>query len=112
MNTQLVKKNIVFIIAHPDDLSHSMGGTAFLLKKEFDLHVFCLTKGEYGIKGKTPAEAGAIREKEEAAACDILEAKLTFLGQIDAHTYADKEICEKERKKKKKNKIKEVEKLK
>lgn len=89
------KPNIAFIIAHPDDLSHSMGGTAYLLKSEYQLHVFCLTKGEYGIKGKTPAEAAAIREKEEAAACKIINAKLTFLNQIDAHTYADKEICEK-----------------
>ena len=95
MNQFPIKPKIVFIIAHPDDLSHSMGGTAFLLKQDYDLHVLCLTKGEHGIKGKTPDEAGAIREKEEAAACKILDAKLTFLGQIDAFTYADKEICEK-----------------
>lgn len=89
------KPNIVFVIAHPDDLSHSMGGTAYLLKSKFQLHVLCLTKGEHGIKGKTPAEAAAIREKEEMAACQIIDAQLTFLGQIDAFTYADKEICEK-----------------
>jgi LmbE family N-acetylglucosaminyl deacetylase len=95
MSSSIKKPPIVFIVAHPDDLSHSMGGTAYLLKKDYDLHVFCLTKGEYGIKGKTPAEAAAVRELEEQAACEILEAKLTFLNQIDAHTFADKEICEK-----------------
>ncbi len=95
MNSSTKKPPILFIVAHPDDLSHSMGGTAYLLKNEHDLHVFCLTKGEFGIKGKTPEAAAAIREKEEAAACEILGAKLTFLNQIDAHTYADKDICEK-----------------
>lgn len=95
MSSSPKKQSILFIVAHPDDLSHSMGGTAYLLKNQYDLHVFCLTKGEYGIKGKSPAEAAAIRELEEAKTCEILGAKLTFLNQIDAHTYADKEICEK-----------------
>lgn len=89
------KPNLVFLVAHPDDLSHSMGGTAYLLREKYNLHVLCLTKGEYGIKSKTPSEAAAIRELEETKACEILEAKLTFLGQIDAYTYADASICEK-----------------
>ena len=95
MNTNQTKPNIVFIVAHPDDLAHSMGGTAYLMKEKYQLHVLCLTKGEHGIKGKSHDEAAAIREKEEAAACQILNANLSFLGQIDGQTYANKEICEK-----------------
>ncbi len=87
-------KNIAFVVAHPDDLAHSMGGTALLLKDDYRLHVFCLTKGERGIKGKSLAEAAAIREKEEQAAADLLGAELSFLGQIDGEVFADRAACE------------------
>lgn len=43
---------VAFVLAHPDDLDHSMGGTAWMLKDAYDLHVFCATKGEHGIRGK------------------------------------------------------------
>lgn len=71
-----------------------MGGTAWLLKDACCLHVLCATKGEHGIRGKSPGEAGAIREKEQAAACRLLGAKLTFLGRMDSELYADKGICD------------------
>ena len=71
-----------------------MGGTAWLLKARYRLHVLCLTKGERGIKGASLQKAAAIREKEEAAACRLLGAKLTFLGQIDGETFADRRTCE------------------
>ena len=84
---------IVFVVAHPDDVAHAMGGTAFLLRKKYRLHVLCASKGERGIKSKTPAEAAAIREPEEAAACRRLNARLTFLGQTDGEVFADGDIC-------------------
>lgn len=88
------RRQIACVIAHPDDLDHSMGGTAWMLKDACDLHVICATKGEHGIAGKSPEEAGAIREKEQAAACDLLDAELTFLGRIDSQLYTDKAICD------------------
>ncbi len=88
------RKNIVFVVAHPDDVSNSMGGTAWLLRHKYDLHVLCATRGERGIKGKTYEEAGGIREKEEAAASELLMANLTFLDRTNGELFADREICE------------------
>ena len=88
------RPNIVIIVAHPDDVSNSMGGTALLLKDKYALHVLCATRGERGIRGKSYDEAGAIREKEEAAACKLLDASLTFLDRINGQLFADREICQ------------------
>ena len=89
------KPNVVYITAHPDDSSNAMGGTALLLKDTCDLHVLCATRGERGISGKTYEEAGAIREKEEAAACALMGAQLTFLGAVNGQLFADQAMCEK-----------------
>ena len=35
-----MKPNIAIIVAHPDDLAHAMGGTAWLLKDRYKLHAF------------------------------------------------------------------------
>jgi len=86
--------NIVCVMAHPDDMSNSMGGTAWLLKDRYPLHVLCATRGERGIRDKTYEEAAAIREKEEAAASALLGAHLTFLDRVNGELYADREICE------------------
>lgn len=88
------KQNIVIVCAHPDDVAHSMGGTAYLLKENYDFHIFCLTKGERGIPGKTMEEAAAIREPEERAAGEIIGAKVVFPGVIDGDVFADRAICE------------------
>jgi LmbE family N-acetylglucosaminyl deacetylase len=88
------RRSVVFVVAHPDDLAFGMGGTAWLLKDKYKLHVLCLTKGERGLKGQSHSETAAIREKEEAAACALLGAELTFLGQMDGEIYAHPEICQ------------------
>ncbi|MFA6104270.1 MAG: PIG-L family deacetylase [Victivallaceae bacterium] len=85
--------SVVFIVAHPDDVAHAMGGTAWLLHKKYNLHVFCATKGQHGITDKTPDEAAAIREQEEMAVCRKLNASLTFLSQMDGEVYSDRETC-------------------
>lgn len=46
-----------------------------------------------GFGAKSADEAGAIREKEQAAVCELLGAELGFLGRIDSELYADKGIC-------------------
>ncbi len=92
--TNQQKQNITFLVSHPDDIAHSMSGTACLLKEKYNLHVLCLTKGEKGIKGTSDNEAAAIREKEEIAAGKIYNAKVTFLNQIDSKLFAAKELVE------------------
>ncbi len=86
--------NIVITGAHPDDIAHSMGGTAWLLKDRYRLHVLCMTKGDGGIKDKSREEAAAIREEEERAACRLLGANLRFMGQTDGQVFAERELCE------------------
>ncbi|MBI5725642.1 MAG: PIG-L family deacetylase [Planctomycetes bacterium] len=92
------KPNIAFVVAHPDDVAFGMGGTAWLLKDRYKLHVFCASRGERGYadpqnrKGldKPPnAEIAATRSAEEAAACKLLGAELTFLGLIDGEIHAE-----------------------
>ncbi|MFB3893835.1 MAG: PIG-L deacetylase family protein [Phycisphaerae bacterium] len=88
-------KSILFVVAHPDDVAGCAGGTAILLRKKYALHVACATKGERGCPDRwSMAKTAAIREKEEAAACRMLGASLTFLGQIDAEVFASREACE------------------
>jgi len=90
-------ENIVFIVAHPDDMAYGMGGTAWLLKEKYNLHVLCATRGEKGLRGiKTEQETAAIREKEElAASSNLLGANVTFLDRIDREVFADKVTSEK-----------------
>ncbi len=87
-------ETILLIVPHPDDVAFGMGGTALRLKERYHLQVLCATKGERGVPGQAMAVTAAIREKEEAAACAMLGAELTFLGLIDAEVYAGREICE------------------
>lgn len=93
MKSNNKSESVVFIVAHPDDVAHAMGGTALLLHNKYNLHVFCATKGQRGIADKTPDEAAGIREKEEMAACRILNARLTFLSQMDGEVYSDRNAC-------------------
>jgi len=84
---------ILFVVAHPDDVSNGMGGTALILKEKFDLHVLCATKGEIGNPGWTMAWSAEVREKEEQKACELIGATLHFLGEIDGEVYANAEVC-------------------
>jgi len=87
------RSSVVFVTAHPDDLAHAMGGTAVLLSRRYQVHVLCLTKGERGIKGKSMAQAAAIRSREERAAAAVIGGRVTFLGQIDGEVYAERAVC-------------------
>ncbi|MBI5725641.1 MAG: PIG-L family deacetylase [Planctomycetes bacterium] len=98
------RPNIAVVVAHPDDLAHAMGGTAWLLKDKYKLHVFCASRGQRGYAApkdelvhiRPPnAELGKIRSAEEAAACKLLGAQLAFLDQIDGEIYADPRTCRK-----------------
>jgi LmbE family N-acetylglucosaminyl deacetylase len=89
---------IVYIVAHPDDIAHSLGGAALLLKERYRLHVICASRGERGYawsgQGMTPPseELGARREAEERAACRLLGASVEFLGLIDGEILAERGV--------------------
>ena len=84
-------EDIAIIVAHPDDVAYGLSGTLLQLGTEFKLHVICATRGERGLAGKkSMQETATIREKEEMAACKLLNAELTFLDLIDREVFADK----------------------
>ncbi len=86
-NDSIKKKlKIIVVGAHPDDPETGCGGTMALLAKEgHDVISAYLTKGEAGIAGKTYDEAAAIRTEEALKACNILNVRPKFLGQIDGN---------------------------
>lgn len=76
------KLRVLCIGAHPDDPETASGGTlARYAETGHDVHVLYMTKGELGIVGKSPDEAGAIRGAEAEEACRALGAKPHFFGQ-------------------------------
>jgi LmbE family N-acetylglucosaminyl deacetylase len=100
MPQENARPNVVFVVGHPDDVALSFGGTAWLLKDLYKLHVLCASKGERGYHydgaGLAPPsqEVGATREREEQQSCAMLGAELTFLGQTDGEIFAGCEVCQ------------------
>jgi LmbE family N-acetylglucosaminyl deacetylase len=83
---------ILVIGAHPDDPETCAGGlVALAAKGGHQVTVAYLTAGEAGIKGKTHAEAAAIRRQEGIEACETLGATPVFLGQIDGDSVVNRE---------------------
>lgn len=77
---------------HPDDPETGVGGTIRKFTTAgHQVHVVYLTKGEAGIPGTAHQQAAEIREREALAACEILKAKPSFLGQIDGSSLVNNE---------------------
>ena len=82
--------NVVCVGGHPDDPESGCGGTlARYAAAGHSTAIVYLTRGEAGIRGKSHAEAAAIRSAECEAACKILGARAIFAGQIDGATVID-----------------------
>ena len=94
------KPAVVCLMAHPDDVTFLMGGTALLLKGKYNLHVVVASRGERGYawegKGLPPPNpaVAATRSAEEAAACAMLGAELTFLEEPDSEIFAHRAVCD------------------
>jgi LmbE family N-acetylglucosaminyl deacetylase len=72
---------------HPDDPESGCGGTmALYADLGHEVVAMYLTRGEAGIPGKAHQETAQIRTAEAQAACDILQARPVFVGQIDGDT--------------------------
>lgn len=75
------------IVAHPDDAEFLCGGTvAKLVGEGWTVHYLLTTSGDMGSKdpAMTRDRLGAIREKEQRAACDVLGvSELIFLRYPD-----------------------------
>ncbi|NRA39436.1 MAG: PIG-L family deacetylase [Planctomycetes bacterium] len=84
-------KNVVYIGAHPDDIGCVCGTMLLLKQKGYKIHDMCLTLGQHG--GDDP-DIVNIRNKEESAVCEILDAEMTFFDQMDGELFAGREVCE------------------
>jgi len=83
----MVAKRVLVIMAHPDDLEDFCGGTLALWADQgSDISVLLLTSGDKGSKDPTlsPAQIGALREREQAASNAVLGIRqTTFLRKPD-----------------------------
>lgn len=77
-------KRLLAILAHPDDESFAIGGTlAKYIHQGVQVILLCATRGEAGIPGVPPEEAGAIREHELRIASKHLGIDVIFLDYHD-----------------------------
>ena len=84
------KLRVVVTGGHPGDPEYGCGGTiARYSDLGHDVVLLYLNRGEGGIAGKSPEEAGAIRSAEAAKACKILGARPVFAGHIDGQSVVD-----------------------
>ena len=84
MIIEIKPKRMLAIFAHPDDESFAAGGTlAKYAHQGVQVTLLCATRGEAGISGVTPEEAGAIREAELRKAAEHLGIEVYFLGFQD-----------------------------
>src|SRR5512136_1653190 len=78
-------RTLLAIFAHPDDESFGAGGTLAKYAAEGTrVALICATRGEAGIEGMSPEEAGQVREQElRTAAATLGLAEVRFLGYGD-----------------------------
>ena len=89
------KRNIVCIGAHPGDPEFGCGGTlARYSNAGHAITIIYLTRGEASDSSKTYEQMAALRTKEAEMACNVLNAKAIFAGQIDANTALNKKSIE------------------
>ena len=64
---------VLAVFAHPDDESFRCGGTlALLARRGVRVQVLCATRGEDGVPGVSPQQAGQVRQAELECACQML----------------------------------------
>ncbi len=93
-----MKKTVLSIGAHPDDIEIRNTGTMLLLKKMgWDLHYLSLSNGDLGTRDYTREEIGRIRTAEAKAAAELMGATFhpPFVGdlQIEHTQELVKKVC-------------------
>ena len=76
---------LLAVLAHPDDETYRAGGTlALLARRGVRVWVLCATRGERGVPGLSPEQAGRVRQAELECACRALGIEPPrFLGYLD-----------------------------
>ena len=88
-----MKKSVLAIGAHPDDIEIGCGGTLCLLRDQgYEINHLIITSGEEGSIRLGKAELGKIRQKEALKSAEVLGVKkVIFLGIEDGFTSFSKE---------------------
>lgn len=83
-------RDLLVVLAHPDDESYPMGGTLAKYAAEgVRVTLLCATRGEAGISGLSPGETAVVRTRELQAAAAVLGlASVQFLGYLDGQLAA------------------------
>ena len=69
----MIPQSVLAVFAHPDDETFRCGGTlALLAQRGAQVWVLCATRGEAGVAGMQPQQAGQIRQAELQCACRAL----------------------------------------
>ncbi|MGQ9681406.1 MAG: PIG-L deacetylase family protein [Anaerolineae bacterium] len=92
----MIGRSLLVVLAHPDDESFGMGGTLARYASEgVRVTLVCATRGEAGIEGLSPEQAGQLRERELCAAAAVLGiAQVTFMGYRDGElALAEQEVA-------------------
>lgn len=83
---------VLAIGAHPDDIENFCGGTMALLSQQgHELFVAVATRGDIGSPTGTRDEIALIRRKEAQSACDLIGAKLIWMGYDDEFLFNDRQ---------------------
>ncbi|MGC2660946.1 MAG: PIG-L family deacetylase [Bryobacteraceae bacterium] len=81
---------IVVAGGHPGDPECGCAGTiARYTSLGHEVVLLYLNRGEGYCKGADPSQCGAVRTAEAQKACDILQARAAFAGQIDGRAIVD-----------------------
>jgi LmbE family N-acetylglucosaminyl deacetylase len=69
----MTNRRLLAVFAHPDDESFRPGGTLAMLDRwGVRVWVLCATRGEAGVHGLAPEQAGQVRQAELQCACHAL----------------------------------------
>jgi N-acetylglucosamine malate deacetylase 1 len=92
-------RNLLIITCHPDDWELGMGGTAFLLKDKFHIHIIIASDGERGNSWNTTnepePEVAALRVEHSGKSAEIINAKNHFFKIMDGEVYANEDAVNK-----------------
>lgn len=89
------KRNILIITCHPDDWEIGMGGTAYLLRDKYQVHVIINSDGELGNTWNTTGipdpKVGAMRVEDSGKSGAYIHAVNYFFGMPDGRVCATDE---------------------
>ena len=92
MPSDLRAPRLVAMMAHPDDVEITIGGTLFHLKElGWELRIITMTAGDCGSPTLRPEEIARIRYAEAQAAADFLGAQYACVGLMDVEVFANAE---------------------